>query len=171
MPSVSMIGCKRKPWKNCTSNFKSFIKYFKTMKYMQVTGNTILNSPISYSVRINHEPDGLLKAYLNTVPSIKKNLSCMVLHTIRTDWRSDEAWKWPCKKVELQDYHFSALNSGNSWPSDPKPEPPTPLVYANIYPYGLDTNIPFPSKMKLNFLLFSVICFEFDWDHMMFCHI
>ena len=45
---------------------------------MQVTRNTILISPIDYSVRMNNEPDGLLNADLPTIPLLAENVRFFV---------------------------------------------------------------------------------------------
>ena len=57
---VSVVGCKNEALKKSTSKAK--IQELQKSENMQVTGNTVLISPIDCysSVRINHEPYGLL---------------------------------------------------------------------------------------------------------------
>ena len=58
MLSVSVIGCKNEALKK--TNFKSIIKCFKKVKMCKWPEIPYSYSPIDCSVRINHEPDGLL---------------------------------------------------------------------------------------------------------------
>ena len=61
MLSVSVIRCQNEALKkkNCTSKALLILSASKSDN-MQVTSNTIIISPIGCSVRVNHEPDGLL---------------------------------------------------------------------------------------------------------------